>query len=190
MKITLGRHPEVGQALAIRMRNGTAATFTRRLQEITTAVDPALQLRNILSLDEVLRREQWIIRLEASVFAAVTVSVLLLSAAGIYALMSFTVSQRRKEIAIRTALGADRMSIVVGILSRALRQLAVGAGLGMTSAALPVRSGNRSRSTIRPSLCSVSPLRVFSCRARRWTSRTGHAARDHARIVRRPARAR
>jgi putative ABC transport system permease protein len=123
-------------AIAIRMRSGAAATFTRRLQEIATALDPALQLRHIVGLDEVLRREQWIIRLEAAVFAAVTVSVLMLSSAGIYALMSFTVSQRRKEIAIRTALGADRKRIVAGIFSRALGQLAIGAALGMASGAL------------------------------------------------------
>ena len=123
-------------AIAIRMRSGAASTFTRRLQEIATALDPALHLRHILGLDEVLRREQWIIRLEAAVFAAVTVSVLMLSSAGIYALMSFTVSQRRKEIAIRTALGADRKRIVAGIFSRALGQLAVGAALGMASGAL------------------------------------------------------
>ena len=76
---------------------------------------------DILGLDEALRSEQWISRMEAAVFVAVTLSVLMLSSAGIYALMSFTVSQRRKEIGIRMALGADWKRIVASIFSRALR---------------------------------------------------------------------
>lgn len=131
-----GAGPMQPFALAIRVRGGAATTFARRLREVADGIDPALDLRNILGLDEVLRREQWVIRLEAAVFAAVTVRVLLLSSAGIYALMSFTVSQRRKEIAIRTALGADRKRIVAGIFSRALGQLAIGAALGMASGAV------------------------------------------------------
>ena len=122
--------------MALRVRGGAPSTFAGRLREIAAAVDPDLHLRNILSLDEALRREQWIRRLEAAVLAAVTLSVLMLSSAGIYALMSFTVSQRRKEIGIRMALGADRKRIVASIFSRALGQLAVGAALGMASAAV------------------------------------------------------
>ena len=118
-------------ALAIRMRSGAPSTFTQRLREIAAAVDPNLHLRNIRSLDEVLRSEQWISRLQAVVFGAVTVSVLMLSSAGVYALMSFTVSQRRKEIGIRMALGADWKRIVGSIFSRALLQLAAGAAFGV-----------------------------------------------------------
>lgn len=120
--------------LAIRVRGGVASTFGARLREIAAAVDPDIQLRTIVSLDEAMRREQWIRRLEASVLAAVTVAVLMLSSAGIYALMSITVSQRRKEIGIRMALGADPKRIVASIFSRALGQLAVGAALGMGGA--------------------------------------------------------
>jgi hypothetical protein len=122
--------------MAIRVRGGPPSTFADRLREIATAVDPDLHLRNILSLDEALRREQWIRRLEAAVLAAVTLTVLMLSSAGIYALMSFTISQRRKEIGIRMALGADWKSIFASIFSRALGQLAVGVALGMALWAL------------------------------------------------------
>ena len=117
-------------AIAIRMRDGAPSTFTQRLREIATAFDPNLHLRNIRGLDEALRSEQWISRLQAAVIVGVTVSVLMLSSAGIFSLMSFTVSQRRKEIGIRMALGADWKRIVANIFSRALLQLAAGAALG------------------------------------------------------------
>jgi ABC-type antimicrobial peptide transport system permease subunit len=50
-----------------------------------------------------------------------------------YALMSFTVSQRRREIGVRAALGADARRILGSILARAVRQLAMGVvgGLGL-----------------------------------------------------------
>jgi hypothetical protein len=42
--------------------------------------------------------------------------------AGIYSMMSFTVTQRRREIGIRAALGANPQRILAGIFSRALGQ--------------------------------------------------------------------
>jgi putative ABC transport system permease protein len=57
-----------------------------------------------------------------------------LSAAGIYALMSFTVARRRREIGIRTALGANPARILAGIFSRACAQLIAGVLIGMLGA--------------------------------------------------------
>ena len=54
-------------AIAIRMRDGAPSTFARRLRRSRLAVDPDLHLRDIRSLDEALRSEQWIRRLEAAV---------------------------------------------------------------------------------------------------------------------------
>ena len=56
----------------------------------------------------------------------VTTSVLLLSAAGIYALMSFTVVQRTREIGVRTALGARPHQLLLSIFGRVTRQLVLG----------------------------------------------------------------
>jgi len=122
--------------LAVRVRGVSPTTFTQRLPELAAAVDPDLYLRNIVTLQEALRKEQWIRRMEAAVLGAVSIIVLLLASAGIYALMSFTVSQRQKEIGIRMALGADRRRIVTSIFARALAQLAAGVVLGTILATL------------------------------------------------------
>jgi ABC-type antimicrobial peptide transport system permease subunit len=60
----------------------------------------------------------------------VIVIALLLSAAGIYAMMSFTVSQRRKEIGIRAAIGADASQLLRSIFTKAALQLAAGIVVG------------------------------------------------------------
>ncbi len=129
-------HPmEPGQvhpvSLAVRVRGGSPAAFAGRLREITTSLDPTLRLDDILSMDEVYRKDRLEIQLGAAAIALITLSVLLLSAAGIFALMSLTVSQRRREIGIRSALGAHPGQIVRAIFSRAATQLAIGLVVGV-----------------------------------------------------------
>jgi putative ABC transport system permease protein len=77
------------------------------------------------------------------VFAALGIIgavALLLSTAGIYALVSFTLARRTREIGIRTALGASPRRIVTGILSRALWQVGLGVALGLLPGVLIVGS--------------------------------------------------
>ncbi len=107
-----------------------------RLREMTAALNLSLRVDRIRSMDEIFREQQEGNYLGASALAAVTLSVLLLSAAGMYALMSFTVNQRRREIGIRSALGAQPRHLLAGIFKRALRQLGVGAAVGVLLALL------------------------------------------------------
>ena len=122
--------------LLLRLRGTSPGEFTPRLRQAAASVDPNLQLRNVSSLDELLRQEQNMMRVVAVVLSSLTAAVLLLSSAGIYAMMSFTVSQRRKEIGIRAALGADPRRILTSICARALGQLAAGAAAGIALALL------------------------------------------------------
>ncbi|HEX8693039.1 MAG TPA: ABC transporter permease [Longimicrobium sp.] len=122
--------------LALRMRGGAPAAYDERLREIATSLDPNLRLHDILPLDEVYRQQQVGTRLTGWAFALVTMSVLLLSAAGIYALMSLTVARRRREIGIRSALGAPPRQILTAVFSRALAQLGAGVAVGIAAAAL------------------------------------------------------
>jgi ABC-type antimicrobial peptide transport system permease subunit len=66
----------------------------------------------------------------------ITLSLLLLSAAGISAMMSFAVTRQRREIGVRTALGATRGQLIASVFRRSFRQLAAGALVGAGVAAL------------------------------------------------------
>ena len=64
---------------------------------------------------------------------------LFISAIGLYAVVTFAVGQRVREIGIRTALGADRQRIVRLFLSRGLRLGLVGLSIGLVLSLLVVR---------------------------------------------------
>ncbi len=116
--------------IAIRIRGTDPTTFAGKLREIGASVDPDLQLRDIATIESILKREQGLMRLIGTTVALVMLSVIVLAAAGIYALMSFTVAQRRREIGIRAALGANRNRLLAGIFARALAQIATGVAVG------------------------------------------------------------
>jgi putative ABC transport system permease protein len=67
----------------------------------------------------------------ASFFAAVALT---LATIGLYGLMSFTVSQRRHELGIRTALGASRGRVLALFLGEATRVAGVGIVIGLALA--------------------------------------------------------
>jgi putative ABC transport system permease protein len=134
----LGSDERRGVAVVIRVSGGTPSAFVGRLREITAAIDPAVRL-TAYPLVEIYRQEKIAARLVAVALALIMVSVLLLSAAGIYALMSFTVAQRRKEIGIRAALGADGRHLLQSVFARSARQLATGIVVGGAMATLADR---------------------------------------------------
>jgi hypothetical protein len=119
--------------LIVRTRGGDAAAVAPRLREIAVSLDPTVRITPRPMLD-LYRQMDLALRLVALAIALIIVSVLLLSGAGVYALMSFTVSQRRREIGIRAAMGADARRLLISVFSRAAGQLAAGVAIGIVLA--------------------------------------------------------
>jgi putative ABC transport system permease protein len=121
-------------SLAVRVRDPEA--FAPRLRAIAADVDPTIRLTEVQPLTSVGGGEARINWTLTYVAWLVSLVVLVLSATGIHALMSFTVSRRTREIGIRVALGARPRSIVAGIFGRALLQITAGVVAGSVLVAL------------------------------------------------------
>jgi ABC-type lipoprotein release transport system permease subunit len=122
------------RSLAVRVRDPNA--FASRLRTIAAEVDPRIRLTAVQQLGSVsseVARINWML---TAVAWLVGFMVLLLSATGIHALMSFTVSRRTREIGIRAALGAQHRRLVAAIVSRAFFQIGAGIAVGSSIAAL------------------------------------------------------
>ena len=117
-------------ALSLRFSGNIPAGIVERVREIGAEVDPVLQLLRVVPLADFYHELRSLWRHLAWGIAVVTTSVLLLSAAGIYALMSFTVEQRTREIGIRKALGALPHQLLLNVFGRATRQLVLGLLIG------------------------------------------------------------
>jgi predicted permease len=116
--------------LSVRFAGAIPATFMHRFREIGAEVDPTLHLTEMGVLADHYETLRGTLRTAAWAAALVTTSVLLLSAAGIYALMSFTVAQRTREIGIRTALGAPPRRVLLNVFRRAAWQVCAGVVVG------------------------------------------------------------
>lgn len=107
------------------------AGFASQLRLVTNGVDPTIRVGGVRMLTDVLEAARAQRRTVYSAAIIATLGVLALSLSAIYAVSSFLVTQRRREIGIRIALGGGRLRVVREVLQRAMRQLAVGVGLGI-----------------------------------------------------------
>ena len=118
--------------MMIRVRGGDPMTLAPQARQLAAAVDPSLRLVTIRRLNEVNDGMLWVIRLWMTVTAVMSSVALLLSLAGLYAVMSFTVARRTREIGVRVALGGSRQRILAAIFRRPLIQMGLGVMAGIT----------------------------------------------------------
>jgi len=115
--------------LAIRSASNPNAT-AGPLRRVVAEIDPKADLRSIQLLDDVGREQRSFLSGMASAMTALGVMTLLLSVVSIYALLSFMVTRRTREIGIRVALGARNSQVLATVAGRTFALLIAGAALG------------------------------------------------------------
>ena len=129
------------QFFTIVRARGNAASLPATVRRIAAEADPTLRLTELMPLSDYYRVQTIGYAFFLRALAAVSAVALLLSSAGIYALMSFTLSRRTREIGIRSALGAAPRRIVTTVFSRAFTQIGAGLLVGCVPGYLLVAQG-------------------------------------------------
>lgn len=113
------------------------------------------------------------LRLSATLIGLVAGLAIALAGAGIYSVMSYSVSQRRKEMGIRIAFGADRRDVLRLIMGETCRLAILGSMLGCAAAFLagplathvvylsPEQASSLSQESLSPAAFLVSSLFLF-----------------------------
>jgi putative ABC transport system permease protein len=112
------------------------ATVTQGVRELVAQLDPDQPVAAVQTMDARVAMAVARPRLQANVLAAFAVMAILLAAIGIYGVMSYSVSQRAKEIGIRLALGAARGEVIGLVLRQGLVMTAAGMTIGLIAALL------------------------------------------------------
>jgi predicted permease len=131
----LAENPDLQQVRVIlRTVPNTSGNPAARLRQVAAAVDAALQVDDIQTLDEIYRLSQIPDYIAGAGVAGLVVGLALFAVAGVYTLMAFAVVQRKREICIRSALGASPTRLVLGICRRVLMPVSAAVGLGGVAA--------------------------------------------------------
>lgn len=128
-----------GIAIAIRSPRAGSESFNKEIQQAVWSVDPDLPLANVHTLGYFYTKS-----MARTSFTLVMLSVaggmaLLLGIVGIYGVISYSVSQRTREIGIRMALGAQRQTIIAMFVRNGLWLTGIGIACGLVAAFATMR---------------------------------------------------
>jgi putative ABC transport system permease protein len=124
-----------GVRIAIRTR-GEPTTLTTLVRNAVASLDSDLAIYEVSTLRRVIERQTWFYTVFGTFFMTFGFCALFLAAAGLYGVMSFAVTQRTREMGVRSALGAQGLQLILLIMRKSIAQLAIGMALGLALALL------------------------------------------------------
>ncbi len=146
---------------------GDPLSITPRVRQLAMAIDPAIRVESVTRLDKVTTSLLWLLGLWQSIIIGLTGVALLLSLAGIYAVLAYIVARRTREIGVRVALGASARRVITSIFRRPLTQVTLGVVGGViviSVAAIAVQHTEQFR-TATPRGLTLGDIALLSCYA-------------------------
>ncbi len=116
-------------------RTATPASVVDGIRAEIRRVAPDLPIQSTVTMDEAVAASVAQPRFRMVLLALFAVAATLIATCGLYGLMAYAVTQRRREIGVRMALGAERRDVLRLVLTRALRIVVAGLVVGLAGAA-------------------------------------------------------
>ena len=126
-------------AFVIRSPRAGSAAFMKEVQQMVWSVDSDLPLADPTTLGELYTKSMARTSFTLVMLCVAGSMALLLGIVGIYGVISYSVSQRTREIGIRMALGAQRQKLTAMFVRQGLWLTGIGVAIGLTSAFLTMR---------------------------------------------------
>ena len=171
MFLSFAQHAEGGMSIVVRA-SGDAAALTGAVREAVRRVDASIPVYDVSTMQEQVSRSIMAQRFSGGMIAVFALMALVLATVGVYGLIAYSVAERKHEIGIRLALGAQGRDVRRLVVGQGVRLTLIGVIVGLV-AAIGVGRGLQSllfgvSATHLPTLLGVSAILLAVAATASW----------------------
>lgn len=136
MYVPQAQFPNAGITLLVRTESsvGSPETLAGAITAVVRSLDPEMPIGRIRSLESWRQAALATPRFNAALLSGLSILALLLTLVGLYGVMSYSVAQRSREMAVRMAIGARARDVQKLVLGEGMRLVALGVVIGAPTA--------------------------------------------------------